>query len=131
MSGRTSGYWRVTFGEKKLRKVVAMPLAMPEPGIGIRSFLLASQVEYHNLDGRDEQVDERQREQHLPGNAHELVDADARQRRAQPDGHEHEQVRLQEEPQDAPQRPGKTAELRGEGPRRQVASEEKADQDAA
>src|SRR5918995_4642779 len=99
MGGRSSGYWRVTFGAKKLRKVVTMPLAMPMPGNAISA--ASSQVEHHDRDGGDEQVHERQRQQHLPGDAHELVDAHAGQRPAQPDGDRHEDVRLEEEPEDA------------------------------
>src|ERR671911_894710 len=90
MGGRSSGYWRVTFGAKKLRKVVTMPLAMPTPGNAISAAL--SQLEDYDRDRGQEQVHERERQEHLPGHAHQLVDADAGERPAQPDGDRHEDV---------------------------------------
>src|SRR5699024_5699317 len=130
----------VTLGAKKFLKVVTMPLAMPMPGNAITELLSRasfapeaqrSQLEDDHCGRRDEQVDEGERQENLPGHAHELIDADARQRGPQPDGDEDEDVGLQEEPEDAPQRAEETIELRGERPRRQPAAEEEADQDAA
>ena len=48
-----------------------------------------------------EQVEERRRQQPLPGEAHQLVDPDARQGRPHPDEDEHEDVRLGHEPEEA------------------------------
>ena len=80
-----------------------MPLAMPTPGNAISApspSVSSSQVEHHDRDGGDEQVHQRQRQEDLPGHAHELVDAHARQGAAEPDRDRDEDVGLQEEPED-------------------------------
>src|SRR5918994_7240900 len=112
IGGRSSGSGRVTFGVKKLRNVTAMPLAMPKPGNAMLSSL-ASQVEHHDGDGGDEQVHERQRQEDLPGDAHQLVDAYAGKGAAHPDRDGDEDVGLQEEPEDPVQRAGEAAQLGG------------------
>ena len=76
--------------------------------------------------------DQRDRDQHLPADGHELVVADPGQRAAEPDEHEHEDQHLDEEPEhrpvaavrprqqrDRPRRPPAAEEQRG-GDRRDV-----------
>src|SRR5258706_1759598 len=50
-------------------------------------------------DRRHHQIRERQRDQDLPAERHELVDAQPRKRRADPHEHEHEEVGLEREPE--------------------------------
>ena len=49
------------------------------------------------FDGDDDDVDQRQRDQHLPGERHQLVDAKARPGAPQPDQPEVEEVDLADE----------------------------------
>src|SRR5438046_219506 len=54
----------------------------------------------------------RERQQHLPGDVHELVDPEARQRPAQPHVHEHEAPGLEDQPdRPEPDRAGRTRPL--------------------
>src|SRR5512141_1468956 len=89
-SRRTSGYLIVTFGSKNRRRVSAMPLTMPRPGI--RLIEAASLDDHHDRRGRDEQVEQRGRQQPFPGEVHELVDPDPRQRSTHPHEGEHEDI---------------------------------------
>src|SRR5438876_10739832 len=100
MSGLTSGYLIVAFGSKNRRRVSAMPPTMPRPGM--RSIRVASsRVHDRDRGGGHEQVEQRGRQEPLPGEPHELVDSDTRERPAHPDEGEDERVRLAEEPQEA------------------------------
>src|SRR3954452_24435959 len=98
-SRRTSGYLIVAFGSKNLRRVRAMPLTMPRPG---RALIAAiSLVELRDDDerrGSHEEVEQRRRQQPLPGEPHQLVDPDARQGPPHPDECEDEDIGLEEEP---------------------------------
>src|SRR5512132_1217455 len=98
-SAGISGYMIVAFGAKNRRRVSAMPFTMPRPGTTLGRKLtsrtsLAEAVDDDDRERGHEQVEQRRRKQPLPGEAHELVDADARQGRPHPDEHEHERERL-------------------------------------
>src|SRR5919109_2829223 len=92
-----SGYMIVAFGSKNRRSVRAMPLTMPSPGT---MKLIGSASQHDDRRGGHEQVEQGRRQQPLPGEAHELIDAHARQRPAHPNEGEHEGVRLEHEPED-------------------------------
>src|SRR5712692_7421810 len=57
--------------------------------------------ERQQQDGRDHQIEQRDRDEQLPAERHELVDAEARQRGADPHEDEHEEVGLKREPEHA------------------------------
>ena len=61
----------------------------------------ASCVEDEDRAGRHEDVEQRDLDQPLPGEAHQLVDAHARQRAAHPHEDEREGERLEQEPEQA------------------------------
>ena len=54
------------------------------PGLPCLPQPSAHSLQHHDRDGGHEQVHERQRQEHLPGHPHQLVDAHAGQRGAQP-----------------------------------------------
>src|SRR6187401_496381 len=91
-SSRTSGYLIVTLGSKNLRRVRLIPRTIPRPGT--RLMRSPPSADDHDRDGGDEQVEQGRREQPLPGEVHELVDADAGQGAAHPDEQEDEGVGL-------------------------------------
>src|SRR5687768_12298127 len=97
-SARASGYMIVTLGSKNRRRVSAIPFARPRPGMK----LMRSRSPAHEDDGGrgHEQVEQRRRQEPLPGEVHELVDAHAGQGAAHPHEDEHERVRLEHEPED-------------------------------
>src|SRR5688572_459091 len=86
-----------------------MPMAMPQPGtllIRPMSAPLFASLPRELLDEQDrasghEHVEQRDLDQPLPGEAHELVDAHARQRAAHPNEDEDERERLDDEPEQA------------------------------
>src|SRR3954453_7107449 len=99
-SALTSGYLIVALGWKNRFRVRPMPRTMPMPG----TRLIGSPCDLLHDDDRrrgDEQVEQGRRQEPLPREAHQLVDADAGQRAAHPDEHEHEQERLDHEPHQA------------------------------
>src|SRR3954454_17392799 len=55
----------------------------------------------HHEEGGHDRVDGRDRQQHLPAEAHQLVVAQPRLRRAQPDERRHEDDELEDEPERA------------------------------
>src|SRR5947207_4191828 len=89
------------------------------------------ELEGHDRDRGPEQVDERERQEHLPRHAHELVDADPGEGGAHPDRDEDEEIGLGEEPEQAIHDTDEAAQLCREGPRREVATEEEGHQDRA
>src|SRR3954463_13145885 len=92
-SAGCSGYMIVALGAKNFRSVTVMPRTMPMPGtrlIGPSSRRRG--LEHHDGRGGDEQVEERGRQEPFPCEAHQVVDAHARQRAAHP----HEEVDEQE-----------------------------------
>src|SRR6266566_4655558 len=100
-STRTSGYMTVTFGEKNLRSVRVIPLTTPRPGSRIIGRAASLRTDQHDGRRGHEQVQQRRRQEPLPGEAHQLVDPDAGQRSPHPHEREHEDVGLAEEPQQA------------------------------
>src|SRR5258706_15003829 len=99
MSGLTSGYLIVAFGSKKRRRVRPMPLTMPRPGMKV-SGRASSRVHDGDRGGGHEEVEQRRRQEPLPGEPHQLVDPDTGQRATHPDEGEDEDVRLAEEPEE-------------------------------
>src|SRR5439155_13562685 len=99
ISWRTSGYCTVALRSNMRTSVVTMPLARPIPGMRIIG--AARSLQDHDRDRRHEDVEERRGEQPLPGEGHELVDAHARERGANPDEHEDQCEGLAQEPEDA------------------------------
>src|SRR5580765_2252318 len=99
MLGLTSGYLIVAFGSKKRRRVRPMPLTRPRPGMKV---IGRASSRMHDGDRRrgHEQVEQRRREEPFPGEPHQLVDPDTRQRATHPDEGEDEDVRLAEEPEE-------------------------------
>src|SRR5262245_51811548 len=101
-SAWTSGYLIVAFGSKSRRNVRLMPLTMPRPGT---RFIVGASRDRRRLGhdedrGRgDEEVQQRGRQQPLPGEAHQLVDPDPGEGGPHPDEDEHEDVGLAQEPQ--------------------------------
>src|SRR5262245_1578615 len=90
-SATSSGQRIVALGEKNLRSVRLMPRTRPIPGMAVISCL--RRVDRHGDDDRgggEEQVEQRGGQQPLPGEAHQVVDPDARQRGPHPDEDEHE-----------------------------------------
>src|SRR5512143_2109260 len=107
-----SGYWTVAFLRNRWRKVNAI----------VRMLLSMATSRPSRVDGQhdrpgDEQVQDGQRQEHLPAEAHELVVAGPRQRAADEDEEGDEAGRLQEEPDDRRQEPGPqpAAEEQGRG----------------
>src|SRR5438876_2516608 len=100
-SRRTSGYLIVAFGSKNFRSVRPMPMTMPRPGRRIIDGSSCRVTDEDEGQGGHEQVEERRRQEPLPGEAHQLVDPDAGQRAAHPDEREDEDIALAEEPQQA------------------------------
>ena len=83
-------------------KVWTMPMAMPQPGHSAKVLTLASELlDDQDRAGRDEDVEQRDLDQPLPGEAHQLVDAHARQRAPHPHEDEHEREHLGDEPEEA------------------------------
>src|ERR671910_1689226 len=119
-SGRLySGYWRVIFCPKRCLRVTPIPLRIPCPTCGTLDNLLEDQ---HSCSD-DEQIDQRQRDEHLPAEVHELVHPQTRDAPADPLEGEHDERRLEPEP-----RPVEGPEVE-ELERRLPAPEEKGDRD--
>src|SRR5581483_11169660 len=93
-----SGYCCVIGFLKIWPKVTANPLRL-SIGCGLIS-------EDHHQESGDHGVDRRHRQEHLPAEAHQLVVAEAGQRRAQPDEHGDGEEELDEEPERPERRPG-------------------------
>src|SRR5918994_1955576 len=96
-SGRSrlySGYWRVIFCPKRCLRVTPIPLRIPCPTCGTLDNLLEDQ---HSCSD-DEQIDQRQRDEHLPAEVHELVHPQTRDAPADPLEGEHDERRLEAEP---------------------------------
>src|SRR4051812_18483685 len=90
-----SGYCCVIGFLNSCRNVTAKPLTL-SIGCGLIS-------DPDHEEGGDDGVDRRDRQQHLPAEAHQLVVAEPRHRRADPDEHADEQEHLEDEP-DRPER---------------------------
>src|SRR5215212_1156709 len=112
MSCTSSGYCTVTLGPKNRPSVVSIPLAMPQPGsleklisVDLRRRLLGSSprqgVEDQDRAGRDENVQQRDFDEPLPGPTHDLVDSDTWQGAAHPHEDERKGERLGREPEQA------------------------------
>src|SRR5215211_5383777 len=94
-SGRLySGYWRVIFCPKRCLSVTPIPFKIPCPNCGTSDNLLQDQ----HRRGDDEQVDQRQRDEHLPAEIHELVHPEAWDAPPDPLKREHDERRLEAEP---------------------------------
>src|SRR4051794_12638019 len=102
-SAGCSGYMIVALGAKNLRRVTPMPRTMPMPGTRLIARSLPSQRGLEHDDRRrgDEQVEQGCGQEPFPREAHEVVDAHARQHAAHPHEEEHEQERLDHEPHQA------------------------------
>src|SRR4051812_25963637 len=107
-SAGSSGYMIVALGAKNLPSVTPMPRTMPMPGMRLigRSPRLDG-LDHDDGGRRDEQVEQRCGQQPFPREAHEVVDAHARQRAAHPHEEVDEQERFEHEPED----PGEPGEL--------------------
>src|SRR5919107_4875771 len=115
-SGRLySGYWRVIFCPKRCLRVTPIPFRIPCPTCGTLENLL----EDKHRRGDDEEIDERYRDEHLPAKVHELVHPQPGDAPPDPLEGEHDERRLEPEP-DPVERP----EVE-EGERRLPAAEEK------
>src|SRR3954454_7902257 len=105
MSWCSSGYWMVFLGWTMRTNVWSMPLAMPQPGTRDMTLILRSPcrelLDDEDGAGGDERVEQRDLDQPLPREAHELVDAHSRQRAAHPDEDEGERECLDHEPEQA------------------------------
>src|SRR5438132_709537 len=99
-STRTSGYMTVTFGEKNLMSVRVIPLTRPRPGSRIIGWPASRRADHDDRRRGHEQVEQRRRQEPLPGEAHQLVDPDAGQRSSHPDEREDEHIGLCQEPQE-------------------------------
>src|SRR3712207_6827951 len=89
-----SGYWRVIFCWKRCLRVTPIPFKIPCPTCGTLENLL--QNKHRCCD--DEQPDERQRDEHLPAEVHELVHPEPGDAPPYPLEGEHDERRLEAEP---------------------------------
>src|SRR5215212_9285526 len=89
-----SGYWRVIVCPKRCLSVTPIPFKIPCPTCGTSDNLLQDQ---HRC-GDDEQIDQRQWDEHLPAEVHELVHPEPRDAPPDPLEREHDQGRLEAEP---------------------------------
>src|SRR5215210_4427868 len=112
----SSGYWKVVVPSGMRANVVLRPRSVSPnarytppapPGCGARCTAMTSSpgfqamwgfdsVERHDDDRRDEGAQGRQRQEHLPAEAHQLVVAQARQRRADPEEKEDDREALEQ-----------------------------------
>src|ERR687894_1448195 len=88
-----SGYWRVIFCPKRCCSVTPIPFKMPCPTCGIKNLL-----ENKHRAGRDEQPDQGYRDEDLPAEVHELVHPEAWHAPPDPLEGEHDERRLDPEP---------------------------------
>src|SRR5207253_3336259 len=119
----SSGYCTVTALETMWRMVIPRPLSRPVPNVAFLSFDSSfsslpplSPVGQLQRAG-DEDVDQRQRDQHLPGELLELIFSQPGEGPADPDQKEDDEARLEEEPYRARHEPQ-------EGQQRDVAAQE-------
>src|SRR5215216_1033106 len=110
-----SGYWRVIFCPKRCLSVTPIPFKIPCPTCGTSDNLLQDQ---HRC-GNDYKIDQRQLDEHLPTEVHELVHPKAWDAPPDPLEGEHDKRRLEPEPD-----PVERSEIE-EGERRLPATEEK------
>src|SRR5215210_6238260 len=116
-SGRSrlySGYWRVIFCPKRCLRVTPIPFRIPCPTCGTLENLL----DYKHSCSDDEEIDQRQRDEHLPAKVHELIHPQSGDAPPDPLEGEHDERRLQPEPD-----PVERSEVE-EGERRLPAAEE-------
>src|SRR3712207_3613007 len=97
LSGRSrlySGYWRVIFCSQRCLMVTPITFNIPCPTRGIRTFLLQNE---HRA-GRNEQPDEGNGYENLPAKVHQLVHPESGYAPTDPLEGEHDQRRLEPEP---------------------------------
>src|SRR5690606_6117972 len=134
-SSCSSGYWMVTVGRNMLRSVTAMPIsAVRSPLNKIAKPLSMSTPPAvagalpaprplsppQHVQSRPPQIDQRQRNEDVPAEVHEVVNANARQRPPDPHGDEDHSVRLDEKPDDGrEERTGRPAQEKRRGQSRE------------